>query len=280
MRKFVQKINENINQSIQIIEAEENYILQSLKEIILLIQSNLIELKNFIVKYKFKNDNEEIFFFKELKPQITSKLIYYAEIFDIESKKSICSDESLEEFLNDEIKKISQFFNAKIKFYQYYKLKSTFQDENYFMRNKESLFFNLDCVHLFSDLAFTTSHDYLTAQIIAYDQLKEYLKSELVNLKKLNTNFNIHNQIQNTNFSWTDSKSSLVELIYALYESNSINHGNCDLKEIISFFETGFNVELKNASRTYIEIKQRSIPTKYLDHLKESLIRKIQTEDN
>ena len=280
MRNFVQKINENINQSVQNIEAEVNNILQRFEKIIRFIRSQLIELKNFIVKYEFKSNNEEIFFFKELKPQIASNLIYYAEVFKIESKKSFCSDESLDEFLNEEIKKVNHFFNANIRFYQYYKLKSTFQDDDYFLRNKESLFFNLDCVHLFSDLAFTTSHDYLTAQIIAYDQLKEYLKSELVNLKKLNTNFNIHNQIQNTNFSWTDSKSSLVELIYALYESNSINHGNCDLKEIISFFETGFNVELKNASRTYIEIKQRSIPTKYLDHLKESLIRKIQTEDN
>ena len=276
MRKFVQKINKNINQSIQIIEAEENYILHKLKEIILLIQAELCNLKDFIAKYKFKNDNEEIFFFKELKPQIASNLIYYAEVFKIESKKSFCSDESLDEFLIEKIKNINHFFNANIRFYQYYKLKSTFQDDNYFLRNKESLFFNLEGIHLFSDLTFTTSHDYLTAKIIAYNKLKKYLNSELVKQKKLNANFNF----QNTNFYWTDSKSSLIELIYALHESHSINHGNCDLKEIISFFETGFNVELKNASRTYIEIKQRSIPTKYLDHLKESLIRKIQTEDN
>lgn len=280
MQNYINKLNENICKKILTIETEEGNDLQKLEKIIRCIRFQINELKNFMAKYKFKNKNEEILFFKELKPQVTGKLIYYAEIFRIESKKSFCSDQSTEKYLNDKLEKIKQFFNDNIKFYQYYLLKSTFQDDIYFLRNLESLFFNLDNNNLFSDLAFSTSHDHLVAEFIAYDLLNKYLRSELAKLKKPDSNHNPNDRIFNSNIQWTDTKVAMVELIYALHFSGSLNNGKAELKELVSFFETIFNIRLNDFYRIYMDIRLRSNPAKYLDHLKDSLIRHIQMEDS
>lgn len=38
------------------------------------------QLKSFILSYNFKDEDEEIFFFKEAKPKLCSRLIYYRKI--------------------------------------------------------------------------------------------------------------------------------------------------------------------------------------------------------
>ena len=41
------------------------------------------QLKDFILQYQFKTEEEEILFFKEIKPRIHCKLIYYRKIYNI-----------------------------------------------------------------------------------------------------------------------------------------------------------------------------------------------------
>lgn len=48
------------------------------------LQEILGELKNFIISYPFASTEEEIHFFKELKPLLASKIIYYNTVYKIE----------------------------------------------------------------------------------------------------------------------------------------------------------------------------------------------------
>ena len=44
-------------------------------------------MKSAVIQYSFKNREDEITFFKNIKPRVFSKLIFYAKIFCLESKR-------------------------------------------------------------------------------------------------------------------------------------------------------------------------------------------------
>jgi len=79
-----------------------------------------------------------------------------------------------------------------------------------------------------------------------------------------------NNQIQ-----WTDNKTALVEFIYALNATGSINNWRSEIRELAAFFEQAFNIRLTDIYRTCLEIKIRSTPTKFIDNLKAALLSKM-----
>lgn len=69
---------------------------------------------------------------------------------------------------------------------------------------------------------------------------------------------------------WNSSKNALIELIYALYFSNSIS--NTNIRDIARKFECIFNVELGDIHNSFHKMKYRSKGVSvFLDKLKESL---------
>ena len=129
-----------------------------------------------------------------------------------------------------------------------------------------------------SDPKFTTSHDFKVARIIANDMLEVYLKEELDRLKR--TEPDEHKIFApKVKLNWTDSKASLIELIYALYYKGSFNNGQADIKEIAKYFEVVFNTDLGDVYRSYLEIKNRNARTKFLSGLQNLLNDKMNESD-
>jgi hypothetical protein len=128
-----------------------------------------------------------------------------------------------------------------------------------------------------NDFAFSTSHDYKVARIMANDLLSVYLNSELAALDR-QTNHR-RNYLKEGTYCWTESKIALVELIYALQSSGCINNGTGDIKDIAALFETDFNIDLGDFYRTFLEIKVRKNPTKLLDNMRIALLKKIEEQD-
>ena len=89
-----QKIINKLEAQLESLEIEdENIILRSEKSIKLIKQAlKRIRLK--VIQSSFSNKEEEIIFFKNIKPKIFSKLIYHAKLFNIESKRPRSSDKS------------------------------------------------------------------------------------------------------------------------------------------------------------------------------------------
>jgi len=132
----------------------------------------------------------------------------------------------------------------------------------------------LDTHYFQSDHNFSTSHDYKVAKIIANDLIQVYIEDQLNNKdqeskstapKKLN---------------WTGSKVALIELIYALHYQGVFDNGNSDIRLIAKYFEFAFNVDLGNFYQTYLELRNRKMNrTKFLDALREVLIRRMDEQD-
>jgi hypothetical protein len=86
-------------------------------------------------------------------------------------------------------------------------------------------------------------------------------------------------QFPKTKEMWTRNKTDLVELIYAIYESNCFNDEKISLKRLVHYFESVFNVDLGNPYHTYITIRDRANRTQFLDELKSNLIAKMDADD-
>ncbi len=241
------------------------------------IYENVLHLKKFVSNYTFKNQEEEIAFFKDYKPKLLSQLLYNRKVLHILIKTPPGNSEMLLDYYQNNLKTITNFFNTHQEFYQYYRLRSTYNDAIYFVRHNKSLLHLTDCNRLELEPAFTSSHDHIVAQIMANDKLEQYLKNEIQLLSHKPRQ--IEGAVLPKNkFQWTDTKSALVELIYALNCSQSVNNGNCDIRELATFFEQSFNIQINDIYRCFQDIKLRSTPTKYIDNLKTSLQKKIDEE--
>jgi len=82
-------------------------------------------------------------------------------------------------------------------------------------------------------------------------------------------------------FKWTESKASLVELIYALYYNPKALHiGKNSIKELAKIFEQLFDIDLGDVYHIYYELKSRKLePAKFIDSLKSSFLKKIEEEN-
>ena len=89
------------------------------------------------------------------------------------------------------------------------------------------------------------------------------------------------NSLTNTKHTWTDTKSALVELIYAVHAEQSVNSGNIDLKVLALVFEKIFNIELGDIYRIFLEIRGRKGErTTYLNRLVVALNKRMNDADS
>jgi len=163
-----------------------------------------------------------------------SKIIYYNAIYKIETKKPYGA-KSIKKYLNNELRKLKRYFDNNLEFYKYYRTNNSFIDDKLFVRGKYDIKLSLDTFYFEADHRFSTSHDYKVAKIIANDLIQVYLEDRLnnINLKKGS----------DASLNWTASKTSLTEIIYALYSHGVFNNGNADIKLIAktSLCEKEFN---------------------------------------
>src|SRR5690554_6946914 len=267
MDKFYNATLYKLETAISELQIEATCPMQRAKAVIDLIVDSLSELKEYVLKKGFKDVNEEIHFFKYQKPVIVAKIIYYNTIYRIETKKP--NDvKAIKKYLNEELKNLKRYFDNNLEFYKYYRTNNTYLDTELFVRGKYDIKLCLDNNYFLLDQSFSTSHDYKVAMIIANDLIQVYIedqKGKPTTFKKLN---------------WTGSKVALIELIYALHYQGVFDNGNADIRLIAKYFEDAFYVNLGNFYQTYLELRTRKMTlTKFLDALRETLIKKMDEQD-
>ena len=273
MTDYCHTIINELDDRISELTYEQNNSLVSYENAIVLVLQKIEEVKKHIQEKGFKDAEEEILFFKQLKPQLVSKLIFFNSIYKIETKRPRGGDKIIRKYLNIELSKIKRYFDANLEFYKYYRTNSTHLDNKYFVRGKHDIKLSLDTYYFEADHNFTTSHDYKVAKIIANDLIQVYLEDQLNN--------NSQKRIwENPPLNWTGSKTSLIELIYWLHSQGSIDNGNADIKIIAKTFENMFNIDLGDFYHSYLELKARKMNrTKFLDSLRDALIKRMDEQD-
>ena len=253
---MVKKLDSNLD----FLEKEIEGVLEKSEEGIKVTQRALEQIRELLLKRKSTSTSDEIYFFKNIKPQVFSKLIYYVKLFSIESKRPRSSNKSQVKYFNKHIDRLQNYFNDNLEFYHYYRRGATFLDNEYFIRGKANIRLFPDSLSFFADDKFSTSHDSTVATILAYDMLIIYLKTEIDKLENNNGMEANYNAFQKqSKLFWTGNKTDLIELIYALHSSGVINSGTADIKEVALICEQMFNVSLGDYYRTFLEIRSRKI---------------------
>ena len=87
MKHFSDNIISKINAEIEISCMDSDVTSDKALHMINCIRPLFEELREFIHEYNFRDNEEEIYFFKNIKPLILSKLIYYNDIYTLELRK-------------------------------------------------------------------------------------------------------------------------------------------------------------------------------------------------
>lgn len=274
MKSFSQELQFELEAQLQSIRLESEDPIKTAELSIKILLTAIGKLKKFAVRYSFKDEAEEIEFFKYVKPQFVSKLIFHNRVFNIETKKPHGGEKVVKKYLNNELDKLRRYFDDNLEFYKYFRTNSNYLDHKYFVRNKYDIKLGLDTFHFEVDHHFATSHDFKVAKVIANDLIQVYLEDELTKLSLMETRQRY--QSSQTKLNWTATKTSLIELIYALHAQGVFDNGKAEIKDIATYLGYSFDIDLGDYYRTYLELRMRKTGrTKFIDTLKEALSKRM-----
>lgn len=253
---------------------KKSYSLQEKEQIIIHLIEWYKQLKEAHPPTNFVSIQDEIHYFKHVKPQLISKIILFAKLYKIESEKPNLCSKSTYKYYKRQLLKLNHFFEDNREFYTYYKTKSTHLDRRFFLRNRHNIRLRLEPYLIDFDLAQTTSHCFKQSEMMAYDELSTYIKQHLTEMHT-SPKKNDPYEGPNSKLIWTTEKRDLIELIYALHEAKAINHGQIAIQELINKFSYFFDIELTNAYNEFYKAKRRkSSITRFLDELRNALLLK------
>jgi hypothetical protein len=276
MEFYVNQLFDKMIHDIEIIFEKNEKIITSIELVIPLIQNTIKQLKNEFLSNDNEKAEDEIYFFKYVKPKFHSRLIYYIDLFQFEIQKPTGFIQEQIQYIRDKSQSIQKFQVENKEFLTYYKSNASYLDQIYFTRGNEDFRIKLNHLCFESDPRFSTSHDYLLARFISNELLMEYYEEQIALLsntspKSIKTNKPV--------LKWTSSKTNLIELVYALQEIGCFNNGDADIKVIASTFSTMFDIPLGDVYRTYLDLKSRNNPTKFLENLRDNLENRMLEDD-
>lgn len=225
---------------------------------------------------------EEIYFFKHIKPVIAGDCLFFFYLRRIAMCRKKCAFHEEKDFLIKKLNKFTSYLKKNLILNDYYTSGRTKYDEQYFIRcNLKLEDYNS---HPFSmmDSDFATSKDLLFAKFRAHDKIIDYLEEQIIHLdlKKKRRIQSFKELITKSNLNWTASQVDFTELLYALKESHSINHGKVNMKELFSILCTVFNISKFDTYRVYVNIKNRQKDkVVFLPYLQDCLDRKLDKDD-
>jgi hypothetical protein len=273
MVKYAAKLRKKTDEAIDRIESSDANILKKSLEASRILAEAFDQLKMFILSYQFMNDEEEITFFKEIKPKICYRLIYYRKLYNIEMNRPVAGTSRQKEYLCEELDSINKYMNKRLDFIRYYRSGSTHLDSLYFLRGKMDNEQYLETFYYELDPNFSTNCDFIVAKILANDILQAYLMQEL-SLLESKLYLPVTYSFPKIKLTWKGTKTELMEQLYSWDSDNTF--GDVPLTQLSDYIQNVFNIQLdKNLSRAFSDMKIRNIPTPFLDKLKEALLKRM-----
>lgn len=273
MIDYIIKLRKETDELLDQIEYSDNNILKKSLEASSILAKAFKHLKTFVISYQFKDEEEEISFFKEIKPKLCYRLIYYRNLYNIEMNRPAGVDKQ-KEYLSEELNEINKYNIKRLDFIRYYRSGATHLDSLYFLRGRTDTEQYLETFYFELDHNFSTNCDFKVAKILSNDLLLTYLMQEI---EKLNNNgvMSFPSGFPLTKLTWQATKTELMEQLYSWDSDNTF--GNVPLTQLSDYIQNVFNIQLdKNLSRAFSDMKIRNIPTPFLDKLKHALLRRME----
>lgn len=237
-------------------------------------------LKDILLSGSFKGVDEEIVFFKSIKPKFVSLHLFYLALEEFGLYRAKWNRKRLRKFYEKELQKIEEFLNINRHMVHYFRSGARQMDEQLFVRGVKVYPNWLVKPRPDVDERYSTIGDHLIARIMAAEITYEYIVkmlSVLENISDLAVQEN-----KNSNCKWTGESINLVEIAYGIWLTGQMNNGNSTISEIIRWLESSLGVNVGRAYRRWTEISRRDQmnTTKYLDRMKEAINIRLKNEDD
>ena len=95
MDNFINNLEKEIEKKLKTIESADLNIMKKSLEASQVLANAFQQVKEFIDSYTFKDEAEEIDFFKEIKPRLFYRLLYYRKVYNIEMNRPVGVDSQL-----------------------------------------------------------------------------------------------------------------------------------------------------------------------------------------
>jgi len=280
----INKITQNYQDKILQIDYLNQTNLENLKTGINISRETLVELRKLIRKKSyFSNQEDEIIFFKQIKPFIFGRLKYFIELHNFQLEWPKADIRKQKKYLRQALNKLENQKKKNLPFWRYVRHQQTSLDSFYFLRSNSQLELNFDISDYYLNPEFSTNYDNLMSQVVAFDLLTNYYKKLLSNIENNQSTqtAELTDQAISTNLVWSGSKTDLIELIYALHASRVFGNGQVEISKITQVFEQILNIKLGSPYKIFSEIKARTNQqTKFIDTLKYNLLKKIKLDES
>ncbi len=269
----------DLKNRLKTISGRDLSLIEKFNEVIGLIVAFHKELNDHVRKVPFKDKFEEIYYHKFEKPDFMAIKIYYTLLFKFQCSLPVAVPELRRACYLEKLKELDNWFRDHRFLYDYYRMGYTDLDEVLFIRGTEVTFPLLQDIPEL-DKETTTPGDYLFSMFIAYEDLQEYLLTELKKLDQRNPDFAPAIGGKKW-FEWSGEIINLVELGYAVWLSGQLNSGRAGLQEIFNWLESSFGVEIGIPANRFREIKRRKrlSRTRFMDFCKSELLTYMEEDD-
>lgn len=231
------------------------------------------ELNNKIIQHEFQDLNEEIHFFKYLKPKLLSQQHYCFHRAQILQECHNLSKCGRDEILSAKLSAIDSFFKIHHKFCTYHEMGHTHKDNRYYVRMSNRAFHNLDYNLADKDFRTTCEKGHILGKIHSKKLLSKYLQ-KVIHLEPL------HDMTKGlpivSTLKYNGTPTELVELVYALKEAGLVDDNISRISEVLGRV---LGISEINTYKIWQKIKERKIDqTRLLTKLQKSLTKRIKQE--
>jgi len=174
--KFSERLYADLNKDLNTLILEENDQISRLEKSILACLKYLRKLKEYCKAHDLVSQEEEIQFFKQIKPKFKCQLIFHQSLLNIEIRKPIGDSRVITDYYAHELGILHHFFESNLSFFQYTRTHATYLDQCYFIRGQYDVHLDPDQCIIDFDPAFSTSHDHKLAQVLASSLLQDHLE--------------------------------------------------------------------------------------------------------
>ena len=201
MDNFINNLEKEIEKKLKTIESADLNIMKKSLETSQILVNAFQKVKEFIGSYTFKDEAEEIDFFKEIKPRLFYRLLSYCKIYNIEMNRPVGVD-SQRAYLIDEIKAINRYNAKRSDFVHYYRSGLTHLDSIYYLRGRIDTALYLELFYYEREPMFSTNCDFKFARLKANEMLMVYLNKELEALE----NRQLEQSLPRVRITWVATK--------------------------------------------------------------------------
>jgi len=215
-----------------------------------LLKETIKELKHYLLANPFPDKSTEIRYFKHWLPYFYKLYFYFETLYKLESIRITSNSEEFSKYLEDERKRLTDFFTEQRELYLYYILGSTAEDELLFVRTpiRDSAEFLIRDENV-CETSLTLS------KLLAYDDYKKIVDEEIALFTEPDNKMNG----SKLKFKWKPNKSQTAEVIYSLAKLKCIEveGQDADIMSVAAVFKESFGVDVTNIYDVHLHNKRR-----------------------